>query len=68
MVEVIFTLNVLRSEFIYLDEEDYIQVKKGTKGILLSSIFMGIPITLISIDDDSGYAYPKDSYEIIKKD
>jgi hypothetical protein len=60
---VVFIRNVMRSEFIPLmaGEEDYVEVSEGTQGRAISD---GV-IELVSINDDDGYIYPKDSYEQI---
>ena len=62
---VIFMRDVMRSEFfgLALDEEDYIEVETGTEGVIGQDTFFGQPIEIVSIDDDSGFVYPKNSYK-----
>ena len=61
-----FIRDVMRSEFIGLSlrENDYVEVSEGTEGVLTEDTFMGGIIPIISIDDDPGFVYPRDSYQI----
>lgn len=65
--DVVFTRDVMRSEFIPLaaGEEDYVEVTAGTVGILgEDKIDHWKTVITISVGGDSGFIYPADSYKL----